>query len=137
MIFPYIEFRGFVEERIFRPMIPVTFEFGGKSVTTYALVDSGADYTILPIEIAGRLNLKLEGQINFEILGAGENSFRVYKSPENIKHIIKKRGFRDITCMAEVYFAESGVTTLLGQKGFLSSLDVNLRGKKRELEIKV
>lgn len=80
MKFSYIEFLGLAEERLFRPMIPVTWTAEKESFTSYALIDSGADYTILPIAVAGRLKLKLENQPQYHILGGGGATFKIYRS---------------------------------------------------------
>ncbi len=135
MNFPFIEFVGLSEDRVFRPMIPVTFKADKEAFKAYALVDSGADYSILPIEIAGILNLDLSNQPRFDILGAGGSTFRVYKSPIELEHSIQKRGFREIRWQDTVYFAESGSTILLGQNGFFKHLKVTLDGKNREIQI--
>lgn len=133
--FPYIEFLGLAEDRVFRPMIPVTFRANGEDFNSYSLIDSGADYTILPIEIAGRLKLDLGSQLSYSILGAGGNRFTIYKSPIEIEHIIKKKGFREIKWSSTVFFAESGSTIMLGQSGFLNRFKVVLNGKNKEIEI--
>lgn len=136
MKFPYVEFLGLAEERIFRPMIQITLKSNKRVFESYALIDSGADYTILPIEIAGEFNLKLSGQPQYNIEGAGGDHFTIYKAPVEIEVILKKTGFRDIKCSSYVYFAESGSTLLLGQKGFLDQFTVKLDGFKKEVEIK-
>jgi len=135
MKFPYVEFLGLAEDRVFRPMIPVTFKANNKEFKTYSLIDSGADYSVLPIEIASIFNLQLSDQPRYNILGAGGNSFQIYKSPIEIEHIIQKIGFRAIQWKSYVYFAESGSTILLGQNGFLNQLKVTLNGKNKEVEI--
>lgn len=135
MIFPYIEFLGLQEERIFRPMIPVTFKSNNYIFKSYALVDSGSDYTILPIEIANRLNIKLSSTNRYTIEGAGGSTFSIYQSPIEIEHIIHQKGFREIKISSKVFFAESGSTLLLGQKGFLEHIKANLKGNQREIEI--
>lgn len=133
--FPYVEFLGLAEERIYRPMIPVTFKANEQEFKTYSLIDSGADYSILPIEIAGTLKLDISSQPRYSILGAGGSSFTIYKSPEEIEHSIQKRGFRDIQWKSFVYFSESGSTILLGQNGFLNKLKVTFNGKNKQVEI--
>ncbi len=135
MKFPYVEFLGLAEERIFRPMIPVTFRVGKTSFRSYALVDSGSDYTILPIEIAGKFNFKLSDQLQYHVQGAGGNSFKIYRSPVALMHILEKEGFRDIKWSSHVYFAVGCTALLLGQKGFLDQLQVRLNGHKKEIEI--
>ena len=136
MFFQYPEFLGLTEERIFRPMIPITFKANNEVFKTYGLIDSGCDYTILPIELAGIFKLKLSDQPRYSIGAAGGSSFTVYRSPIEIECILSQRGFRDIKINSQVYFAESCETCMLGQKGFLDQLQVNLDGEKREIEIK-
>ena len=135
MKFSYVEFLGLAEDRVFRPMIPVTFKVNKEEFKTYSLIDSGADYSVLPIEIAGIFNFKLSDQPHYNILGAGGNSFKIYKSPIEIEHIIQKTGFRTIRWKSYVYFAESGSTILLGQNDFLNKFKVTLNGKNKEVEI--
>lgn len=135
MQFPYIEFLGLSEERIFRPIIPVTFKANKQTFESYALVDSGSDYTILPIEIAGKLKLKLSDQLQYSVQGAGGSNFTIYRSPIEIEQVIQNKGFRDIKWSSYVYFAESGSTLLLGQKGFLDKFEVKLNGPKKEISI--
>lgn len=117
-------------------MIPVIFKCNRKEFKSYALIDSGSDYTILPIEIAGKLSLRLDNHLRFSILAAGGHSFTIYKSSIEIEYIIKKKGFREIKWKSNVFFAESGSTILLGQNGFLDKFKITLNGKNREVEIK-
>ena len=135
MIFKYTEFVGLSEERIFRPLIPVTFKVNNREFNTYSLVDSGADYSILPIEIAGKLNLDIGAQPRPTLLCACGRDFTIYRSPVEIEHIVKKRGFRDIQWKSYVYFAESGNTLLLGQRGFFNHFKVGLDNNGREIEL--
>ena len=136
MIFPYVEFLGLTEERVFRPMIPITLKANKESIKSYALIDSGCDYTILPIELAGVFNFNLSNQPRYSIGAAGGSSFTVYKSPNEVECVLSKKGFRDIKIKSTVYFAESGPTCMLGQKGFLDQLKLILSGKNRQVEIK-
>ena len=81
LIFPYIEFLGLTEDRVFRPMIPLVFRANGQEYKNYALIDSGSDYTILPIEIAGRFKFHLGDQPRYGLVGAGGDTFTIYRSP--------------------------------------------------------
>lgn len=135
MIFPFIEFLGVAEERIFRPMIPVTFGANKGVFNTYALIDSGSDYTILPIEAAREFKFNLGDQPQYYLQGAGGAKFKVYKSPVATEYLIKKRGFRDFKWKSHIYFAEAMSTTLLGFKGFLENFEVKLNGKTKEIKL--
>lgn len=135
MKFPYVEFLGLAEDRVFRAMVPVIFKANKKEFKTYSLIDSGADYTILPIEMAGIFGISLSAQLSYKVLGAGGDNFTIYKSPIEIEQIMQKRGFRDVKYKSYVYFAESGSAILLGQNGFLNNFKVIFDGKNREVEI--
>ena len=118
-------------------MIPVKFSVNGKSFHSYCLIDSGADYTILPIEAAKKLDLKLTHEESYFMQGAGGNEFKIYKSPLEIDCETEKRGFRSLCWKTKVYFSESGTFTLLGYKGFFESINVNLKAQKREIDIAI
>lgn len=135
MKFPYVEFLGLAEERIFRPLIPITFKANDRVFESYALIDSGSDYTVLPIEIAGKLGLQLSHHLKYYIEGAGGNDFAIYRSSAEIEYVLQQRGSKAIRWLSHVYFAESGTTLLLGQKGFLDRFQVKLNGSKREIQI--
>lgn len=135
MIFKYSEYQEPNGGKLYRPEIPILFKNGKNFVFLGAVIDSGADYIILPIEMAGQLKLKLESKDKTEFFGAGKNPFTVYKSPSEVEYIIRKNGFRNITHKTIVYFAESQPTILLGNHGFLQKLKVILNGPKKEVEI--
>lgn len=133
MIFKYTEYLGANGKNIARPAFPLLFKNGKHFILTRAIIDSGADYIILPIEMAGQLNLKLETKAEF--YGAGGNRFPVYESPVELEYIIRKDGFRNVSAKTTVYFAESQPATLLGNHGFLEKLKITLDGPKKEVEI--
>lgn len=135
MKFKYSKYTGLDNTKNFRPTVTILFKNKSKFILTEAIVDSGADFTILPIEIAGILNIKLDGHKKTTFHGAGSNPFSVYPSPESIEHTLKQDGFRPITWKTKVYFAESQPGILLGHKGFLENFKVTLDGKRKELEI--
>ena len=117
------------------PLIPVTFKNKKHVMRTIALIDSGADISILPIQIAGELDLKLNPKEKIEINAAGGNTFFVYPSADKIECIIEQKGFRSIALKSKIYFAESAATILLGHNDCLYQLKVVLNGVKKEVEI--
>lgn len=135
MIFRYSEFKDECGERFFVPFVPVFLSLNNDSVFVDALIDSGADYTILPIQLAAEFGFKLSLANRIKIQGAGGNVFQVYKSPEKLGFLIKETGFRDIKWKSFVYFAELQSTILLGQVGFFDHVDVKLSWRKKEIEI--
>jgi len=135
MKFKYSEYIGGNNIKIFRPTVPIIFKNGSKFIQTEAVIDSGADFTVLPIEIAGILGIKLNVHTKKIFHGAGGNPFPVYPSPANIEHILRQSGFRTISWKTKVFFAESQPAILLGHKGFLEKFRITLDGRRKEVEI--
>ena len=54
-----------------RPIIPVTIQYNGRELTTPMLVDSGADSTLLPTEVAVDLRIDLGALEDKEGTGLG------------------------------------------------------------------
>lgn len=133
MKFKYSEYGD--TAKIYRPTLPVVFKHKSNFIKTTAIIDSGADFTILPIEMAGYLDIKIDVSTKTKFNGAGSNSFTVYPSPVSIEHIVSQGGFRPLKWKAKVFFAESQPAILLGHKGFLERFEVRLNGPKREVEI--
>lgn len=134
MKFPYLPFPT-LKGNLYRPAIPIAFQHKQKFIYLNAIVDSGADFTILPIEIAGVLDLKLDPKQKETFFGAGNNTFSVYPSPQPIEHILRQNGFRTIKWRAKIYFSEAQPTILLGNKGFLEKFKVVLNGPEKEIDI--
>lgn len=135
MKFSYSQFPGLDNKSVYRPSIPMFFKYASYFVYTEGFIDSGSDYTILPLEFAGELHLKLDTSKKTEFVGAGKNPFVVYPSPVKIKHVIRQNGFRNLEWESKVYFAESQPGILLGNSGFLDHFRVTLDGIKKEVEI--
>lgn len=135
MKFKYSEYIGPRNSRIFRPTVPIVFRNKSKIISTEAIIDSGADFTILPIEMAGFLGITLNVHKKAVFHGAGGNPFTVYHSPVEIEHILRQAGFRPIRWKTKVFFAELQPGILLGHKGFLERFRVVLDGKRREVEV--
>lgn len=122
---------------VYRPTLPITFQFGDiKIPVTDALVDTGADQTLLPlafaIQFGFQFDLKKDGE---EWSGAGGGKFRVFFAPEPIKFILEQTGFRKILWSGAVTFTLKQPTILLGHRGCLEHLDIMFRGKQKILEV--
>lgn len=135
MKFKYYQFESPNKKMFYRPLVPVVFKCENKFVITRGLIDSGSDCTILPIEFAANLNIKIDSRKKINFMGAGKNSFTVYPSPVKVDHVLRQDGFRNIQWKADVYFAESQNLILLGHQGFLEKFKVILDGKRKETEI--
>ena len=138
MIFQYSQFPVPDQKGVFiyRTTIPIIFKYKTNFILVEALVDSGADQTILPVEIATALNIPLDESSATYFFGAGGNTFEVYRSQFAIQHSLRAAGFQPIQWSTKVYFAQSQPTILLGQDGFLNRFRVTLDGIKKEIEIR-
>jgi len=66
--FPYLRFSKNDE---FRPFIPISIHYKKGTERTLALLDSGADFTFIPLKIARRVGLSLSPKRVREVHGVG------------------------------------------------------------------
>lgn len=118
-----------LKKYLLRPIIPVSLSYKNHSVRYEALIDSGADFSIFPIEIAQKLgvNLKRENIICFS--GLGDEFIEGFKS--KIILIIGKLEFKTNVVFADL----SGKSGILGQNGFFDLFEVKFNLLKKEIEI--
>jgi hypothetical protein len=117
--------------------LPITFQYVDIIIPVKdALVDTGADQTLLPLAFAVqfgfRFDLKRDG---VEWSGAGGGKFRVFLAPEPITFILEQTGFRRIQWTGLVSFTLDQPTILLGHKGCLQHLNIMFRGREKILEV--
>lgn len=138
MRFRYTEFDYGKGRIVSRPTLPITFSYGKIAIpVTAALVDTGADQTLLPLQFAiafgFTFDLKKDGE---EWGGAGGGKFRVFPSPKPIHFVIPaQKGFRSIEWDGYVTFTINQPTILLGHKGCLEKLNLTFKGKQKILEV--
>lgn len=70
MIFPYLPVRRGLSVR-WKPIIQVTFRGPRSYRQVFALVDSGADHSLLSLELIESLGLQKEGAEAVEVIGVG------------------------------------------------------------------
>ncbi len=113
---------------ILRPIIPVSLRYKDKSIYYEALIDTGADFCIFPIELASNLGINILKHKVIYFSGVGGEPIRGF-----IADVTLSVG--EIGASIKVVFAESGITRILGQRGFFDHFDVKLSYKKRTIEI--
>lgn len=113
---------------ILRPIIPVGLRYKDKSIHYEALIDTGADFCIFPIELASNLGINILKHKAIYFSGVGSEPIRGF-----IVDVTLSIG--KIEVLIKAVFAESGITRILGQKGFFDHFDVRLSYKKRTIEI--
>ncbi len=138
MKYPYTEYETGRGRVITRPTIPITFEYNKISIPVIdALVDTGADQTLLPLQFALEFGFKFNLHKDGEVWsGAGGGKFRVFPSPKPIHFIIPaQKGFRAMEWDGDVFFTINQPTILLGHRGCLENLNLTFKGKQKVLEI--
>ncbi|MBI3619476.1 hypothetical protein HY213_05595 [Candidatus Peregrinibacteria bacterium] len=137
MRFRYTEYEMGRGQVVYRPTLPMTLECGSVQIPVIdALVDTGADQTVLPLSFAVafgfRFDLNHDGE---KCHGAGGGHFRVFASPKPIHFILEQEGSRTIRWTGSACFTLHQPTILLGHKGCLEYLDIGFHGKKKILEV--
>lgn len=113
--------------RIFRPIAKVTFHSPKteKFVDVWMIVDSGADYTILPLHMSEKLRISLEHDCIKDITTGVGGSKTVYLCKFRIKAKIGTYE-RDVP----LGFLDSNeIPPLLGRLGFLETFDTEFLKK--------
>lgn len=113
---------------ILRPIIPVSLQHKDKAIHYEALIDSGADFCIFPIELANNLKIKINPNRTIYFSGVGGQPLKGF--------IVKIRlRIGEINIFTKIVFVESGSTRVLGQRGFFDHFDVKLSYQKQIIEI--
>ena len=135
MEFPYVKCEGALGS-MYRPYLPVTLSYGRKSFPVgHALVDTGADMTILPLDIAHYLEVELDDSRAVRIEGAGGGVFVALPSWRKIGYAIEQKGHRPICWQGTAYFAAEQPLVLLGHLDCLEKCDLQFFGAQRILKV--
>ena len=112
---------------ILRPIIPISLRFNNRSIRYEALIDSGADFNIFPLEIAENLGIKLErGKKIYFSSVSGDALDGV------ITDLVLELGSTRVE--TKVVFAQVG-NGVLGQYGFFDNFQIKFDLKKKEVEV--
>jgi hypothetical protein len=133
--FPYVKCEG-SHGFSYRPYLPVTFSYGDHRFPVgRALVDTGSDLTILPLDIAHILDVELDDAKKIILDCAGGGRFTALPSQKEIRYAIECAGYRPITWNGIIHFAEDEPVVLLGHHECLEKFDLTFQGPERKLGI--
>ena len=127
MKFDYFE----ISPQIARPLILVTISLKQKLILTEALIDSGSDYCVFPVEAAYALNVPLEKAKKSKLTGVLEGKIGLYLYP--IKLTIEDTSVNIVAGFADEMSRYDPCT--LGQKGFFDNFKVCFDKSKLQIEI--
>lgn len=100
-----------------------------------AIIDTGADVTLLPMELHKVLGVDLDYDNAIQIGSAGGGRFKAIPSAKKITYTIEHSGFRPITWKGKVFFSAEQPMILLGQYQCLSELKLTLDAPQRKITI--
>jgi hypothetical protein len=129
MIFPYREELRGAKPR-FHPLVPITVHGALDSIDLLALVDSGAEHSVLTADLADVLGISLRRAEPVLIVGAGEHEVAGRLADVDLE-------LDRYRWQAPVVFAEGPMhRPLLGQIGFFAFFTVTFRYHRREMDIR-
>jgi hypothetical protein len=114
---------------IYRPFLVVRLTANGKFTNTFCLVDSGADYCMLPASLGLLLGIDVESGIEQEIRGFADQRAKTYRHTIHIT--VPRLGSFD----ANVAFSREMRYGILGQEGFFQKFRVIFDRKKTQFEV--
>ena len=117
---------------VYVPVIPISLN--GFPVG-HALIDTGADVTLLPMELNDLLGMELDRGKTIMFTSAGGEDFRAIPTKKPIEYSIEQAGFRVIKWKGIVFFVKGQPTILLGQYQCLSELKITLDAPSRKVRI--
>ena len=136
MKFQYCTTSGVVDTRgriVKRPMLELEFVGkDGSKTNAIGLIDSGADTTILNIQYADFLGVKLDEKNTRNILGVGNGTVLVYVSTFRFK--IKQIEDKEIEVPAW-YVDSNNVDILLGQETFFEMFKIKFEKDHDTFEV--
>ncbi|MFH0770669.1 MAG: hypothetical protein V1926_04815 [Candidatus Peregrinibacteria bacterium] len=117
---------------IYVPVLPIALN--GFPVG-HALVDTGADVTLLPMELNQVLDCELDPDHAIPFTSAGGGDFRAIPAVRKIEYRLEQSGFRPIVWKGTAYFVRGQPVILLGQYECLSELILVLDARKRKIRV--
>lgn len=125
MKFPYLQYGDF-----YRPIVPVTFVVGDQSLTYQALVDTGADYSVVDRELGVELGIQFDKALPVEVAGIAGSA------PGSIVLVDLHISTMNFT-RVPVIFVELGTRSfgILGHAGLFDRFRLTVEFAKREFQI--
>jgi len=101
----------------------------------HALVDTGADATLLPMELQELLAVELDTRNAIPFTSAGGDEFKAIPTTKPIEYTIEQSGFRPKTWKGIAFFAEGQPAILLGQYQCLEKLSITFDAPNKKIRL--
>lgn len=120
-----------------RPIIPITIIYKNKPIRYDTLIDSGADFCILPAELGDYIGIPINSGIK-QFFGGIQEQKRAHEAPVAYMHDITLEigGYKYKTVVGFSYDIAKRGYGILGQKGFFNLFNVQFDYRKEEIELK-
>lgn len=115
---------------ILRPIIPISLKSQESSIRDEALIDSGSDFNIFPVEIAEKLGINLKQCKRIYFSGVEDSTIEGYIA--SVLLSINHESFNTHVVFADL----ANTSAILGQNGFFDVFVVKFNLRKEELEVK-
>ncbi len=122
---------GVAPVTVYRPTLPLILQ-GPKAIARrMALVDTGADFTLLPQSLGIELGIALERDRAIELTGVGHSTIEA--SPATVVFELRQ-GSESLRWEGRAYFADQDYL-LLGNEGFLERFKATFDWSQKTLEL--
>lgn len=131
MIFPYLDVwrDGVIHTQ---PIIPVAVHGPAGFRQVFALVDSGAEHSVLSLELVASLQLETTNSNAVEIVGVGGNASRGYLLDVQLQ--LQKHRWIAPAVFSDV--VRSGSPMILGQAGFFEFFTVSFKRRRWIMDVR-
>ena len=109
----------------FRPYVQVSIEINNQHLTLNAIIDSGAQDTLINLDFASLFNVDLKESDGF-IKGVGEMGGVSYDTNGTITFV----QMDNIRIASPISFASFGADMLLGQNSFFKNFNILFQGRE-------
>ncbi len=116
---------------VYRPKARIRIDGPKGTDELSALVDTGADETLLPVDLAERLGLELRDEARTVILGIVGNSTPIWYAQVNLE-VLRPGGGPRWSARVGFYL---GAKPILGHAGFLDHFTAKFNGRAKTLTL--
>jgi hypothetical protein len=131
MIFPYLDVSRGQDVRS-KPIIPIGFHGPAGYRQVFALVDSGAEHSLLSLELIDSLGLREVGADAVEVIGVGGDASLGYLL--DVEHQLRNHRWTAPAIFSDIMDSQSPM--VLGQAGFFEFFTVTFRRRKSVMDIR-
>jgi hypothetical protein len=132
MIFPYLDVSHAHVIRS-KPIIPIGFHGRAGYRQIFALVDSGAEHSLLSLELIDSLGLPNEGAHAVDVIGVGGDASRGYLL--DVEHQLRDHRWMAPAIFSDIVDLQSPM--VLGQAGFFEFFTVTFKRRKSLMDIRL